>query len=257
MDYLARLARDAQTRIKGGYYETGPTIRRSRSSLSRAIQECKLNPIIAEVKFSSPSQGKIRKTEPASQVAESMVKGGACALSVLTEPDNFNGGLDTLCEIAQKTNVPIVMKDIIISPTQLEAGLKAGANAVVIIYEIFKRKLGLVQLEELLQEARRLGLESVVEANGVTDFLSLGKFNPDLYGINNRNLSTFHVDLSTTEEILTRTGRLDRPVVSESGISSASDVKRLRKAGAEALLVGTSIMSSSNIESKVRELVEA
>src|SRR5712691_2867958 len=174
-DYLARLAQDARTRIEAGYYETGPTIRHSRPSLSKTIQECSLNPIIAEVKFSSPSQGMIRKTEPALKIAESMVKGGACALSVLTEPDNFNGGLDTLSEIAEKTDVPILMKDIIVSPTQLEAGLRAGANAVVIISEVFKRGLGLVEIEEILQESHSLGLEVLVEAHGVRDFLSLKK----------------------------------------------------------------------------------
>src|SRR5713101_2720308 len=251
-DYLARLAQDARTRIEAGYYGAGPAFRHSRASLSKTIQECSLNPIIAEVKFSSPSQGMIRKTEPALKIAESMVKGGACALSVLTEPDNFNGGLKTLSEVAAKTDVPVVMKDIIVSPDQLEAGSRAGADAVVIISEVFERGLGLVGLEKILSEARSNGLEVLAEAHGIVDFLNLRKFNPDLYGINNRNLSTFQLELSTTEKIMREAGKLDRPVVSESGISSTFDIRRLRKAGANAFLVGTSIMKSSDIEAKVR-----
>jgi len=257
MDHLAKLAEDARNRVERGYYETGPTILRTHRSLSKAIQESRSNAIITEVKFSSPSHGKIRDTEPASAISQSMVKGGACALSVLTEPDNFNGGLKTLSEVAEKTDVPLVMKDIIVSPGQLEAGSRAGADAVVIVSEVFERGLGLVGLEKILSEARRHGLEVLAEANGIVDFLKLRKCNPDLYGINNRNLSTFQLELSTTEKILRDAGNLDRPIVSESGISSAFDVRRLRKAGANAFLVGTSIMKSSNIEAKVRELVQA
>ncbi len=257
MDHLAKLVEDARTRVESGYYETGPVIHRSHASLSKAIRECRSNAIISEVKFSSPSHGRIRDTEPAYLIANSMVKGGACALSVLTEPDNFNGGLKTLLEVAENTTVPVVMKDIIVSPGQLEAGSRAGADAVVIISEVFSRGLGMTGLPEILNKARILGLEVLAEANGIGDFISLKEYGPDLYGINNRDLSTFQIELSTTEIILAHAGTVDRPVVSESGIGSAYDIRRLIKAGAKAFLVGTSIMKSSHIQAKVRELVRA
>jgi len=257
MDHLVKLVDDARRRGKRGYYDCGPTFRRSRKGLSRAIQEARSNPIITEIKFASPSQGRIRGPEPAAGIAKEMVDGGACALSVLTEPENFDGGLQTLSGVAEQVNVPILMKDVVVSVAQLEAGAQAGADAVVLISEVFNRGLADLALGDFLGKARELGMEVLAEANGVEEFLELRKFEPDLYGVNNRNLSTFQLELSTTETILDRAGRMDRPVVSESGIESADDVRRLKSAGATAFLVGTSIMKSSNIEVKVRELVQA
>ena len=159
--------------------------------------------------------------------------------------------------ISRDTEAPTIMKDIIVSPNQLQAGARAGASAVVLISEVFTRKLSNVGLDSMILEANRLGLEVLVEANSASEFDSLRRFRPDLYGINNRNLSTFQLDLSTTEKILAENVDMDRPVVSESGIESPRDIRRLRTAGATAFLVGTSIMKSSDIEGKVKELVNA
>ena len=257
IDHLAKLAQDARTRIESGYYDRVTPIHRLHQSLSRAIRDQQSNAIITEVKFSSPSQGTIRKVEPAYLIAESMVRGGACGVSVLTESDNFNGGLKHLSDVATRTRVPILMKDIIVAPKQLEAGSKAGADAAVIISEVFTRNLATVDLEEILDKARGLGLEVLVEATDLANFLKLKELHPDLYGINNRDLSTLRVELSKTEDIIAQAGRIDGPIVSESGISSPREVRRLREAGAQAFLVGTSVMKSSNIEAKVRELVHA
>ena len=257
MDHLARLAHDARARVENGYYDNVSRTQHQHVSLSRAIREAKSNAVITEIKFSSPSQGAIRNAEPASPIARSMVKGGACAISVLTEPDNFNGGLAALSEVAAWTSVPTVMKDVIVSPRQLEAGARAGADAVVIVSEVFSRRLGMVSLQEVLGRARNLGLETLVEANELGNFVMMRELHPDLYGINNRDLSTLDVKLSRTENILTQAGPVDAPIVSESGINSPEEVKRLRKAGAQAFLIGTSVMRAANIEAKVRELVMA
>ena len=257
IDHLVKLAQDARARVEKGYYDDVSPVRRPHDSLSRAVRETRSNAIISEVKFASPSQGTIRKTESARQIAESMVKGGACAISVLTEPDNFNGGLVSLAEVAAGTRVPIVMKDIIVSLKQLEAGARAGADAVVIVSEVFSRSLGMTDLQEVLGRARGLGLEALVEANELANFLMMKSFRPDLYGINNRDLSTLQLELSKTEEIISRAAGIDGLIVSESGINDPEDVRRLRKAGAQAFLIGTSIMRANNIESKVRELVQA
>src|SRR5207245_3190807 len=107
------------------------------------------------------------------------------------------------------------------------------------------------------QYANRHRLVILYETNSVIKFESLRRFRPDLYSINNRNLSTFQLDLSTTEKILAGNVDMDRPVVSESGIESAHHIRRLKAAGAEAFLIGTSIMKSLDIEAKVRELVSA
>jgi len=126
-----------------------------------------------------------------------------------------------------------------------------------LISELFSRRLTAEPLDRLVREASRLGLEVILEANSPDEFGKLPEHEPDLYGINNRNLSTFKLDLSTTERVLAMNGRVDRPIVSESGIAHPRDVARLKNAGANAFLVGTSIMKSSNVESKVRELVNA
>jgi indole-3-glycerol phosphate synthase len=212
---------------------------------------------MTEIKFASPSAGKIRESGNPLQIAKAMLTGGACGISVLTDPENFDGDLETLATISRGTEAPTIMKDIIVSPKQLQAGARAGANSVVLISEVFSRKLSNIGLDSMILEANRLGMEVLVEANSASEFESLRRFRPDLYGINNRNLSTFQLDLSTTEKILAQNSDVDRPIVSESGIESPNDIRRLRSAGAEAFLVGTSIMKSHDIEGKVRELVKA
>lgn len=256
-DHLSELAATARARVKRGYYDTGGLLNKNSTSLVKSIKENLRTPIIAEVKYASPSAGTIRKTESSVQIAKKMLNGGACGISVLTDPENFDGSLERLAEISQSTDAPTIMKDIIVSPKQLEAGKRAGATAVVLISEIFTRKLSIAPLDTMLLEAKRLGLETLIEANERSEFNGVLRLRPDLYGINNRNLSTFESDLSTTERILASNPDIDRPVISESGIESAYDVRRLKTAGAAAFLVGTSIMRSPDIERKVRELVNA
>jgi len=257
VDHLPELAAKARARVKRGYYDSGGTANASPRSLVRAIQESRKTPIITEIKYSSPSAGRIRESGKPLQIAEAMLNGGACGISVLTDPENFDGSLETLVTTSQDTEAPIIMKDIIVSPKQLQAGARAGASAVVLISEVFSRKLSNVGLDSMILEANRLGLEVLVEANSASEFESLRRFRPELYGINNRNLSTLQLDLSTTEKILAGNVDMDRPVVSESGIESPSDIRRLKAAGARAFLIGTSIMKSQDIEGKVRELVSA
>jgi indole-3-glycerol phosphate synthase len=257
VDHLPELAAKARARVKRGYYDNCETANASPKGLVTAIQESRKTPVITEIKYASPSAGKIRESGNPLRIARAMLSGGACAISVLTDPENFDGNLENLVTISRDTEAPRIMKDIIVSPKQLQAGARAGASAVVLISEVFSRKLSNVGLDSMILEANRLGLEVLVEANSAGEFESLRRFRPDLYGINNRNLSTFQVDLSTTEKILAQNADMDRPVVSESGIESARDVRRLKAAGAGAFLVGTSIMKSSDVEGKVRELVNA
>jgi len=257
VDHLPELAAKARARVKRGYYDSSGSANASRRSLVKTIQESRKMPVITEIKYASPSAGKIRESRNPLQIAKAMLSGGACAISVLTDPENFEGNLETLVTISRDTEAPTIMKDIIVSPKQLQAGAKAGASAVVLISEVFTRKLSNVGLDSMTLEANRLGLEVLVEANSASEFESLRRLRPDIYGINNRNLSTFQLDLSTTEKILAENLDMDRPVVSESGIESAHHIRRLKAAGARAFLVGTSIMKSSDIEEKVRELVSA
>ena len=253
---MTELAANARERVKRGYYGQGRKATGPTRSLVESIKHTTETPIIAEVKYASPSAGKIRDLGQAEEIAKAMMDGGACGISVLTDPENFEGSLETLANIS-KLGIPTIMKDIIVSPVQLLAGKQAGASAVVLISEVFSKKLASVGIETIMLEASRLGLETLVEANSAFEFENLHRFRPDLYGINNRNLSTFELDLSTTEKILVSNPGVDRPLVSESGIESANDVRRLKAAGADAFLVGTSIMKAADIERKVSELVNA
>src|SRR5207253_7918223 len=257
VDYITGLALRAGARVGRGYYDKVRRGGHSSKGLTETIQKVQGMPVITEVKFASPSAGKIREHGDPLRIARAMLKGGACAISVLTDPEDFQGNLDTLALLSREVDVPVVMKDIIVSPVQIQAAARAGASAVVLISEIFSRRLTEEPLGKLVREASRLELEVLLEANSPEEFRKLPEHKPDLYGINNRNLSTFQLDLSTTERVLAMNGHVDRPVVSESGIENPGDIVRLKKAGAEAFLIGTSIMKSRDVEAKVRELVSA
>ena len=257
VDYVADLAAKAEARVRRGYYDRVQTGKRFSKGLVETIQKLESTPVITEIKFASPSAGKIREIEDPLQIAMKMLKGGACAISVVTDPDDFQGNLETLANLSRVVDAPLIMKDIIVSPVQVQAAARAGATAVVLISELFSRRLTDEPLDRLIREAGRLGVEVLLEANSPPEFRKLPEHRPDLYGINNRNLSTFNLDLSTTERVLAMNGHLDRPVVSESGIDHPRDIVRLKKAGANAFLVGTSIMKALDVESKVRELVNA
>lgn len=253
---LAELVQLAKKRVKDGYYDTDVQTVRHRKSLVSAIRRCRLTPIISEIKYASPSQGKIRSPESPPGIAKQMLAGGACAISVLTDPDSFQGGLHILKQLSN-TEAPLIMKDIVVSTKQLEAANNCGADSVVLIWEIFANRDAETGLGEMIKEAKRRELETLVETNSPEGFEQLMAHKPDLYGINNRDLSTFEVDLKRTVNILNRSKMPTRPVVSESGIESPNDIHRLRAAGAQAFLIGTSIMKSPNLEEKVRELVNA
>ena len=257
VDYITGLALKAAARVGRGYYENVQTGKRSGKGLLETIQKIDGTPVITEVKFASPSAGRIREHGDPLRIARAMLNGGACAISVLTDPEDFQGNMDTLAILSRELDVPLVMKDIIVSLVQVQAAARAGASAIVLISELFSRRLTQEPLERLVREASRLGVEVLLEANSPEEFRKLPEHKPDLYGINNRNLSTFQLDLSTTERILAINGHVDRPVVSESGIENPRDIVRLKNAGAEAFLVGTSIMKSPDVKSKVRELVNA
>jgi indole-3-glycerol phosphate synthase len=256
-DYLDVLARVAQITIDSDYYENLTPIESVKVSLRKAILDCKVNPIIAEIKSASPSAGVIRKEVDATVIAKSMEKGGATALSVLTEPKQFGGSLAALSLARKIVKLPILMKDIILSPLQIQAASKLGANAVLLIKALFDRVYSERTLDEMISGAHLLGLEVLLETHTLSEFCSALKTDADLIGINNRNLATLKVDLSQTKTILSSINPKNTVIVSESGIKSPTDIRFLRESGAGAFLIGSAIMLSDNIEEKVREFVNA
>ncbi len=256
-DYLDVLAHGAQLTIESEYYEKALHAESVQVSLKKAILNSKVNPIITEIKSASPSAGVIRTNVEPALIAKSMKKGGATALSVLTEPKKFNGSLEALSKARKAVDLPILMKDIILSPIQIFAASKLGANAVLLIQALFDRGYCEKNLTEMITGAHVLGLEVLLETHTETEFNNAIKTDADLIGINNRNLATLKVDLNVTKQILTKNNPNGKIVISESGINTPADICFLRECGAHAFLIGSAIMLNDNIEKKVKEFVEA
>jgi indole-3-glycerol phosphate synthase len=256
-DFLDTLVQSARTTIDSGYYETLNEPVTSSLSLKQAILEAENAPVITEIKAASPSAGTIREHIQASSVAESMEKGGAVGISVLTEPKHFHGSLRSLAEARRTVKLPILMKDIILSPVQLDAASKAGANVALLIEALFDRGYCECSIHEMIARAHSAGLEILLEVHTADEFRSAVRTHADLVGINNRNLATLKVDLNVTKAILERNSAEGKVVVSESGINTATDLRFLRECGAQAFLIGSAVMLADNVEVKVREFVSA
>lgn len=256
-DYLDVLARVAQITIEDEYYDVAKPFFSPRISLRKAIVECPFIPLITEIKSASPSAGTIRENVRPAYVARAMKRGGAAALSVITEPKQFSGSLDALTQARKAVKLPILMKDIILSPIQIQAASKMGANAVLLIQALFDRGYCERTLDEMILGSHLLGLEVVLEVHTETEFCSAVNTDADLIGINNRNLGTLKIDLSVTKKILSKNDPNGKLVISESGIKTLADILSLRRSGARAFLVGSAIMAADDIEEKVKEFVKA
>jgi len=255
-DFLDILAQDTMKSIESGYYECDSEIE-SKFSLKKNITECEKNPIISEIKFSSPSGFIIKKELNAIDIASSMIRGGAIGISIVTEPKHFNGSLEDFKILRKNISIPILMKDFIINKVQIEAAFKSGANAILLIQALFDRNYCNHSIDKMIEYAHSFNLEILLETHTEEEFKKAINADADLVGINNRDLRNFTVELNRTWRILKEYHGNDHVIVAESGIKSPNDVIYLREAGARAFLIGTSIMSSTNVEKKVRELVEA
>lgn len=257
-DFLDVLVRDAEKAIKTGYYEIeGGNYAGCRFSLKESINRCKHAPIIAEIKPASPSYGNLRNINSLRDVAMAMERGGAAGISVLTEPKHFDGSIKSLAEVRSHISIPVLMKDIVINPVQIEAASKSGADAVLLISSIFERGYVDGSVEEMIKLSHSKGLEVLLETHTKDEFLSALETDADLVGINNRDLKTLKVDLKATWRILSGINQCKKIVVSESGIQKPEDIRFLRACGAKAFLVGSAVMLSKNVEEKVKELVLA
>lgn len=255
-DFLDTLARDAKGTVRTGYYEhLTPTSVTCAASLKNAITQTKTVAVITELKAASPSAGTIRKQVSPKETAAAMAKGGAVGISVLTEPKHFNGSLSYLVQVREAVKLPILMKDFIISPKQLDAAQQVGANVILLIQALFDRGYCEFSLDEAIEQAHQRNLEVLLETHNADEFQRAVRSKADLIGINNRNLGTLKVDLNATKDILEKNAANGKVVVSESGINSAADIRFLRRCGAKAFLVGSAIMLADDVEAKVKELV--
>lgn len=211
--------------------------------------------IIAEIKRASPSKGPIAPGIVAAEIAGDYLAGGCAAISVLTDDTFFGGSLDDLHEVstlahADKIPRPVLRKDFIVDPYQIVEACSAGADAVLLIVAALEDS----QLKELADAAGRYGIETLIEVHDEEELARALKIRGALIGINNRDLRSFNVDLSTTERIAPLVPK-GVTIVGESGIRTREDVKRLQSAGVHAVLVGETLMRHADRQQALRELL--
>jgi len=256
-DFMGKLVNDAKKRIRSGYYKIETDIVHRPVSLRRAMKSATNNVVIGEIKPISPALGPLRPNLDPVDVALKIAKGGAIALSILTEPDNFGGSLSSVLQIRRHVRVPLLMKDIIIDKTQVETGAKVGVDCVLLIHSILSRR-GVDSLTEMIDIAHDNRLEVLLEVHRKDELVRALKSNADIIGINNRNLETLETNLNTTADLISAVqDRAGKIIVSESGFAKAEDIRRLKSVGVDGFLIGSSIMLSEDLESKVREFVLA
>ncbi len=215
----------------------------------RALVETPEPRIIAEIKRRSPSAGEIRPDFDPVAIARDYTRGGAAALSVLTDEHFFGGHLDVLRAVRAVTPLPLLRKDFVIDAYQIDEARAAGADAVLLIASA----LDAADLASLLAHARRRGLDALVEVHDEAELDAAAAVGADLIGVNNRNLRLFETDLAITEQLAPKLPA-GAVLVSESGIFTHDDVARLAAAGAQAFLVGESLMREPDVEDALHRL---
>jgi len=252
---LRKLVNNSQMAIDDGVYEVDANLQKSNKDF---VQTIKTNPhatLLTEIKFASPSLGKIRTTSDPVNIANQMIKGGSKALSILTQPHLFSGSPEFFMKVRQAVDVPLLMKDIMIDKIQIDAAKKMGADYMLVIQSLFDQKF-LTDIDEFIDYGHKQGLEILLEVHTKEEFENALKTEADIIGINNRNLDTLEINLKTTETVL-KGYEKSKIILSESGIETTDDINYLKKCGADAFLIGSSIMKSDNIQEQVKKLVNA
>jgi len=256
-NFLTKLIEDAKKRVQDGYYDINEQIPHRQTSLKRAVKSAQRNAIIAEIKPVSPARGPLRPEIDPIKAAKQMEAGGAVALSVLTEPDNFGGSLGNLRQVRENVQLPLLMKDIVIHEKQIEAGRRAGADCVLLIESAFSN-YPIASLSRMIRYAHDSRLEVLLEVHNETELRRALNSETDIVGLNNRDLSTLQIDLMTTARLMAEAEELtDKVLISESGFESAEDIRKVKTARVDGFLIGSSIMLSEDLERKVREFVLA
>lgn len=207
--------------------------------------------IIAELKKASPSKGLIRKDFKVVSLARQLAAGGADALSVLTEPHYFQGGIRNLRLVADNVDIPVLRKDFIIDPYQVLEARVHGASAVLLIMAA----LDVEQLKDLRRVAREVQLDVLLEVHTAAELEDALTVKPDIVGVNSRDLTTFKTDLATTAKLLSR---IPDGIVSvaESGIMSVDDFRQIAGLGADSCLIGEYLMRAKSPADALRALLD-
>jgi indole-3-glycerol phosphate synthase len=205
--------------------------------------------VIAEIKKASPSAGVIREDFKPGDIARSYQAGGAACLSVLTDKDFFQGDAEYLREARAACNLPVLRKDFIIDPWQIPESRVMGADCILLIAAALEQPL----MQELLGLAIESGMDVLIEVHDEAEMERTLRLDHDLIGVNNRNLNTFETSLATSER-LKKMLTDDQLLVTESGIRTAGDVKRMQASGINAYLVGEAFMRDKDPGNALRRM---
>lgn len=228
---------------------TAQQVKKPRYTFREAVLEKDTLSIIAEIKRASPSKGVINATvDPVAQ-AKTYATNGASAISVLTDTPFFQGSFADLQAVRKVVDVPLLCKDFIIDPVQIDVAKNAGANIILLIAAALTDE----EMQYLYTYAREHDLEVLCEVHNETEMERVLKLGAELVGINNRNLKTFAVDLATTERLANMVQGTETILVSESGIQTVDDVNYVAAAGARAILVGETLMRAENVAATIKQ----
>ncbi len=219
-----------------------PARRLSLSASIRKRQEEGRFPVLSEIKMRSEKDGDLLRGRDPVELAREMARRRVAGISVVTEPTHFGGHMDLLRAVAAAVDVPVLHKDFITTERQIRDSAAGGASAVLLIAAMLETE----QVERLIAEARRCGLETLVEAHTVDEVKMVAHLPFDLMGINNRDITIYETDdsdVSRTEE-LAGFYKGTRPLLSESSIRTAEEVRRAGRSGADAVLVGTAVLKA-------------
>ena len=242
---LAAVRAEAEQTARG---ETGSGAKRS---FAENLRHSGLN-FICECKKASPSKGLISPDFPYLEIAKAYERGGAAAISVLTEPEYFLGSDEYLKEIAAQVDLPVLRKDFTVSPYQIYEAKTLGASAVLLICAILSPE----QLTEYRLAAESVGLDALVETHDAGEVETALQSGAKLIGINNRNLKDFTVDINTCLQLRAEIPE-DCISIAESGIRDEEDIQRLKAEGFNGVLIGETLMRSGDPERMLRRLREA
>lgn len=206
--------------------------------------------VIAEIKSASPSAGAIVANPDVESIAREYARGGAAAVSVVTEPEFFRGSREWLARARSASGLPVVMKDFIVEPSQIVRGIAAGADAILLLASVLDE----VQLRDFIALVEAYGCDALVEVHDEEELDRAARAGARIIGVNNRDLKSFRVDLATSERLAAQMPA-DAIRVAESGIRVRADVERLRACGFHAFLVGESLLRQDDRAAAVQALV--
>lgn len=257
---LDEIVKSTKKRVDKAYEEKSfnsvreEALKRAEATKEQAFifeQALKTKPIafICEVKKASPSKGLIAEEFDYVQIAKEYEQAGASCISVLTEPEFFLGSKEYLKEISQNVNIPLLRKDFVIDAYQIYEAKNIGASAVLLICAILSEK----QLKSFIDIADSLGLSAVVEAHDDDEVLMAKRCGARIIGVNNRNLKDFTVDINNSLRYRQMVDD-DTIFISESGIQTAEDIKRLIDNNVNAVLIGETLMRSDDKAGMIKRL---